>query len=1139
VAKRQPKRKASALSTAKNAVRGGRRPLVAFEKARLGLSLRNLQEFYLWYNKFSRTNTALLPKIKPNSYSDLNKGFITDGGTNSDAQRWAAVSIFNNAATINSFVQHRDRFEDLVETGQYADALVEVNAIKNGFGVSLWYIEQRLFLLQKTSGLEEQKKFADEVKSEFSGNSIIPFLADWLSQRNEIDEFALSLMRGLMRRIWDWDLEVGLKNYLHFILTGEVLASEEAIKGILQRAAAISLVDLYEAFIITAQECIVDPENLNHATLVEVIRFISPQISDWRLVNILHSVGEYPSGEVRAQSLVYSRGRVTSNNVKDLSPLDTAYLLSLYDTERDKIFEEAKETDTPSTALTLSVLSEGLIPDEAVRILGLAINTSKLSFSKRINAHLDQHYSVDVWNSHIGRRAFLNLKVLSPYALRYVTDEKEKREIFLRFARELGITEELIVEAARSGVPLVNIEGICKLEDYCDPLTLSLMRIDAALWAEDYTRAKSESHRLILSNESYISHWSSRAHAKALLALGEIEELLRFLVDHAVIQGGALRGLPLEECASALDKKLRRHLSSELCLPVFLDLHVKNCDATQLDYRNYAYEDVLISNGSTKPSQLAENSRAHSDPLLTYYLREICIKEVMQTSSEFTSTKELDEERIKVLTTLVRLDPTNAKEYEEETREITRARLIQQGVKEVAQSKIFVDLASIQRWAEKNVRADFLRFQRLVEAGMAGDAVALKEALFEAIDNKVASADLLQVPKNEAADLLISIVRQVFSKCMSDPEHGLDCFLSMRIRHGTLSGQLRSPLEQQQIITRRDAETNEYQNNKYWENQLNDKVLEGDLGRILEVLNDFSRKYDEFIAHLSNDLIQVKSEDRPEGLMSVALMSHRFSVFYHELDHKTEFDDFMARCFDLFYESLEKSLEATRKFINDRCKQDVVAMFQELEADILSTSAGEGVREIVRASKTASTNAVQSLDVVANWFHIPKTVEIQNFPLEVMIDVGRTCVTTIYQDFDPKVVKRVPELPPFADALTIFTDIFFIIFDNIRVHSGVSSSPKVEIDVEDLGDHLRITTTNELGSDKDLAQVREAVEASRTRIESGRYQDVIPTEGGTGLIKLWRTVSRSSPASNNLKFGLDERDEFFVQFSLPKREISL
>jgi hypothetical protein len=175
----------------------------------------------------------------------------------------------------------------------------------------------------------------------------------------------------------------------------------------------------------------------------------------------------------------------------------------------------------------------------------------------------------------------------------------------------------------------------------------------------------------------------------------------------------------------------------------------------------------------------------------------------------------------------------------------------------------------------------------------------------------------------------------------------------------------------------------------------------------------------------------------------------------------------------------------------------------------------------------------------ADWFRLPKNVEAQNFPLEVMIDVGSTCVTTIYQDFRPNVRKNVPELPPIADALTLFSDLFFILFDNIRQHSGIAPSPDVMIDVEDLGDHLRIRTTNLLSADKDLDQVREAIKTSRQRIASGRYQDAIPTEGGTGLIKLWRTISRNSKIENALDFGLDSEDRFFVEFAVSKREIRL
>ena len=84
-------------------------------------------------------------------------------------------------------------------------------------------------------------------------------------------------------------------------------------------------------------------------------------------------------------------------------------------------------------------------------------------------------------------------------------------------------------------------------------------------------------------------------------------------------------------------------------------------------------------------------------------------------------------------------------------------------------------------------------------------ARAFTEALEDALTEGTLPQKSLSLPKNEATDLLFDLVSPVFVECMTNAGYGLDCYLSMRIRHGTLSGQLRGPLEEQKIITQREG----------------------------------------------------------------------------------------------------------------------------------------------------------------------------------------------------------------------------------------------------------------------------------------------------------------------------------------------
>jgi hypothetical protein len=964
---RKKNRGSTALTRAKNTVRGAKHPLLAFDRARLGLDLDTLVQFASW---FRITEPSILFAQKAINIGDLCRGTILYHGTLADARKWAVAALSPHLETVRSYIDHRNTFESNVAAGLYEEALVALQALEQDVGFSIWSIEQKIFLLDRTSGLEAQKKYSEEVLQQYPERSLVSFLAHWISQRNESDEFASTLVRRLMYEVQHWDHDENLKCFLDYVLSENFDNSDASIKGILQRAATSSVIDLYEAFIHTSQAELVRTGMIASTSLKQAVRALVDELPDWRLQNISEALSGHESGATTQRILCFSsQPSADETGAKgsrsDWTLDDVAYFTMSASGHRDWLSKNTDNAPPHIRSFFAAVVSVDDVPTEARKVLGFITNSNKLAFSKVLRAHLDQHFVPNVWSGNDYGLAFLNLRNLTPYCLRYAPSRQIKGGLFQQFAQTIGVNDELIVEGVRAGVGMEFVESNVTSSPTIGSQKRLLMSVDNALWNEDYPDAIRSARELLDQAPEELTQWGARSMAQALLASGATNELVTFLAERRIIHGQSGRGLPIDECVRSLTHEERELLSSGLELVVLLDLHNKEVDGSQTDYRNYAYEDVLLLNGCSRPSELADVWPNNSDPYLIYYLKEVCINDVMQTSSEFASTKELDEERIKVLTALVRLDPKNSKAYEDETREIARSQLIQQGVREVGQSKIFVDLASIRRWAEKNLQPEFLRFQLLVDAGMGGDSAALKEALFQAIDQGAASADLLEVPKNEAADLLIKIIRRIFTKCMSDPEHGLDCFLSMRIRHGTLSGQLRSPLEQLNIITRRDAETEEYQRNSYWEQQLDGRVSKKQIEEILEILRDFSRSYDEFIGVLSQELIQVHSEKRPNGLLDVKLMSHRFAVFYHELDKKTDFDDFLDRCFDLFYESLEGSLDRTRNVINTKCKGDVTAMFQRLEDDVSQVVFHERVSELIRSSRTAQTNSLQALDVVA------------------------------------------------------------------------------------------------------------------------------------------------------------------------------
>jgi len=509
----------------------------------------------------------------------------------------------------------------------------------------------------------------------------------------------------------------------------------------------------------------------------------------------------------------------------------------------------------------------------------------------------------------------------------------------------------------------------------------------------------------------------------------------------------------------------------------------------------------------------------------------------MQKSSVFNGTKELENERLAVLAILVRIDPGHTQSYEAETRKITRDQLIQSAIRDVEQSKVYVDIGAIQKWAEQNLRERFLRYRELRAAGVGAEKESLLRAIQNAVAGKQIAEELLQLPEDEATDLLVDMVRQLLRQCTSDPIHGLDLYLSMRIRHGTLSGQLRSPLEAEHLITYRAADSNEYMQNKYWADRLN-HLDWTTADTIAHKLGAFSAEYDKRIDRIANDFIQIWSSEKPHAWFRISFTAFELQLLASNIDAGATFDEFLDQGFGLFWDSLKICLENISKLMDSEIKPAFFSLLENLEKDIHQIAQGKPTFELDSAIRTARTGVMQALDRVDRWFKLPVATTTPVSSFVDLLDVGLRGVTNIHPDFDPVLERDIPELPEMVGGLTLFSDIFFVIFNNIRLHSGIPNRPRVWVRVGRTENRLQITIENEISEGVFNETSAAKIATIHDRIDRGDYQRSVSSEGRSGLTKLRSLIGSDHTPPLKLDFGFRGTAKFFVHFELSMRETS-
>lgn len=1063
-----------------------------------------------------------------------------------DEIRWATELLKPHSSRIRTFLERTAEFERTALAGDYRACFGFLDSIERDIGLSLWLVETRIALLQAAHGLERQKGYVNSIRASRVSNPVA-VLAFYFSERNEPATNPFHFKRLMVERSEKWDVHQDYKDYLLFRIADECNFSLEKCANILRFEATSSVVDYYDTYVRLAQRAILDTRLPD--SLLFGLETLAETTNDHRIckVLILNNSGKSRTSTLRSKQLEcpdnlvqesFLRAVAAADSSSDVDPMDVSLRFASARARAELATEQQEGSGLGDRIERLCslLITKNEAPEDAyletVRLTS-AFRLTSLSAQLARFAN-DQYTSHPISTTRDALNAFLNSPYLDPHDLAWLP-----KSIIPPYGKILletyGPTPALAAELWRASIDLPGYDESSIEETFgLGKDTAVQIKIHRAILREDPLTGLDFARELDQSKSRYTRRLAARYIAHCLLELRRLDEAVDFVVDRVISDPAIASMLPIAECAERLDKPARRSLAGRLSTPILLDLFARNVSDRLDNLRAYAYEDFLIAHGLDRPSGLSKLIERFDRNGLIYYLQKICIPGIMQVSSAFRGSQELEQERLAICSTLRQIDPPNAKEYESEIRQITRNQIIQLGVRHVDKSRIFVDLAAIRRWAERNLKEGFARYRALLEAGVDTGATAFADAIEDALEGGKPAQAVLALPKNEANDLLDELVSRLFAECMTNPEYGLDCYLSMRIRHGALSGQLRGPLEEQKIITQRESGSQQYKSNEFWLEKLCNLSPAVQL-HVDARLALFSHDYDAAIDKFAGEFIQVHSAEKEVGLFSKTPPPLFLGGIATEVKQDTTFDDFISVCFNWFWQHVEFDLKTVRKRIDEELKPKLYSLFAALQSDLEGLVGEIPTPDLDRAIRIAQTGAQNALNQVNEWFRLRKPESPPSLSLEEIIDIGLQCVKNIHPEFRPYITQTIPVTPPFL-AWTPLTDIFFIVFENIQKHSGIMR-PAIEITASEAQDQFRIMVTSEIGDSVNLTESESRVANIKQVISEGSYQRGARSEGGTGLMKLKKIIGHNPKKPNHLDFGFTHDNRFFVELELPYWEI--
>lgn len=1079
-----------------------------------------------------RQTNAVLRVIPPLDSTKLKREFS-----------WAALILAQVHEPIREYCALKGEFLRLMLASKYAEALLILNKIDRVAGASLWSLENRIALLGHAFGFQEQRSFVQGLSGKHK-KSFLAFFAHNLSERNEASVSLAGYELRLRSRAANWKIDPSHKRYIYFKLLGELSYTDSNFAEILAFESASSPIDLYETFVTVSSHLAPRPEMRQFvgAIIGALPQFQSVEIKNLRLelgleTNIPRCTSpdyleNYLRGEV-ATAALQAQAALRDDPLNGLALIVSAHT--------DALGHSVRVDDGSITDRLIGLYSQLLSQSEdsdaaAAELEKICLNFRTLPYSSYLrtwakNRRLTNVYQLDI-ESNI--RGSVPASMLRPGNL--LTDPRVGDSAALREYLRLEAGEVFQGKSlSQENAILARVLGLSARRDNAQALTII-----------EYL----ESSDILI-----FSRWAKVMRSWLLYEDGNIEDAIETSVDIAVNALWMATVLPIMNVIRTRGFKELKAMQHRASLPIAFFLYGYFARANDKDVSlKVSWKQFLKSHGVTTPSSIKGIPDGQKYAHVLFFLRNVCSQEVMEMGVAFRSPQDLDKERLRICVQLSQLDTENSAVYEEEIIELNRRLSIEDGVKQVESSRVYVDVLGLERWCFTNLNETFLRYLDYAGESLASSMQKFERDLQDILKSRGNYREISDFLNNydiTADSLLADFIEECCSRFMTLPRHGLDAFLGSRVRHGSLEGVFRSPLEIARLVTKKSATTGEYVSNDFWIAE-----IEGATDRLNldTLLREFSRSIDELLDVAVTELVYVRTDAKQQGLIWMfgseeekALSLSRWVIQAKVLlANKYSLDQLVRFCaYDLFWPTLARNLEFVQEYMKQTLAGEICERLDQLSEAVRPCMPPTQLVAMKSHVHTAKEAIVAAGDKLASWFHVPSEPEqLSAYDLRTAMEIGIRSVQTIRVGFDPEVVWRVD---PRANvmihraSLEIINDAAYLIFGNISKHSGfldseigrtAESKVAISIDWVEPGS-VAVSVLSDVSQFADLEVIEDRVTQAKQEIRARLFEEAASRTKGSGLVRLAFLLNHESSDDRVVDFGLQSGRKFLVRFSVP------
>lgn len=1030
--------------------------------------------------------------------------------------KWLIYQVKRNKHKLSLFVNYRDQIESLILLGDYDKANQTLDQAYKDFGESLWYYEMKLIILNQQERHGEVYSLLTQINQSQKDlkTGYVPLLLYYINKRSVVDvpayDFDMTLQNRMKRNITEFQKD---RQYYFLFKLNMYQSLDSAEKS--------------TNFLMDSTNSLVD----RYLFLVNVLKTVFAKEENQRSVYAVfaYTLYNYTKDKSLYQFMAYSGAELPEDyyNKLFIDIIDKYYIgdydkvcelckrhIQNYDIRFDVVkfycrsLVSKKLPFTPITEIENSLLNK--IAKNLYNVMAGCndcnyvyelYKLNKNIYSFNLASALDYYIKEERTEPANKILGLIESRTFDPYVCKLFNSE-EQAEYYLKKGKE-KFPESVVLS-----YNLKKLKGETTEEEGIVDYIRKIDNAQILFNKHDYMGCIEVMNDVLLTNSDCtpIIQTAVKSIYESYVNLGKVPSAINFYVKWLVENDRYVTKISTDTLIERIKESNYNDLRLSINLVIFV---LKN--AQQQTDRVFIVEQYSNYKEFSTIESLIEDIKNKSVALQECLLTELLDEEFYNVSDYVQSTKDILEMQNLVIQRLIELDTSNKNDYEEYSKMVSQQMIVYSGIEKMDDSKIYADIPSIIKYETDDARRLFEQFalQKKLETN--------QETLYLFYDptkerNESSQKASLGMAYYVTDDSLKEISLQLFQSICTPylkSKFGIGAYLSARIRHGVIDGQLQSGFLEREILLLTSG--NQYIPSRYW--NINYGLTQDDSQKLHAALTLFSKGLDDIIRKYKDEVLQIKLNDNDKGLFDYRFADDEDVCYYVRCSYGTgcDFEKFCYNLTSMLNTKTNENLAIIKRDIQNRLKPSILNLTDNLLKSVHGYRNQQFETDFRERVEDAKRDIETRLLKMTNWFNITESkLEDFNIPNHILVVWNIVCKMYPRVNCTLRRTSNIDALTPIVlkgEFNVHVSDLFWIFFSNMIKHSKDERNKTFSISHELKGNVLTLKMQNEFEGDEEACNRK-----IRSLINS---MELVDKENGSGLAKSQKIVKYDLKCNKN------------------------